>query len=142
MHMNKSSFGYCLFVLLLGFEQPDDPSAVFAAKKFHNDVIEMNTLHTNRSLCTEHQPCPPAAIALPSRVLRDPPAPHAPMIVVRPEPRPPRQPAPPRPSQAEPMEERTSTTVQYRLPTARKDKSGKNVDTLMGVFVPPTRIEL
>ena len=140
--MNKSSFGYCLFVLLSGFEQPDDPSAFFAAKKFHNDVIERNTLHTNKSLCTEHRPCPPVAIALPSRVLRDPPAPHAPMIVVRPEPRPPRQPAPPRPSRAEPMEERASTPVQYCLPTARKDKSGKNVDTLMDVFVPPTRNEL
>ena len=40
------------------------------------------------------------------------------------------------------MEERTSTTAQYCLPKAHKDKSDKNVDTLMGVFVPPTRIEL
>ena len=81
-------------------------------------------------------------IAAPSRVLKAPPVPRAPKIAVQPQAHPLYQPATPRPSQVEPMEEKTGTTDQYCLHMTQKDKSGKNVDMLMGVFVLPIQSEI
>ena len=72
----------------LDFEQPDDPSAVFAVKKNHNDVIESNILHQSKpgSIPPLHH----AAQTPIAPQLKPPPAPHAPRMVSRPDPRLPR----------------------------------------------------
>ena len=91
------------------------------------------------------QLCLQAAQVVPSRILKQPPAPHAPRIVVRPEPRLPRHPLPqPLQSRAITIEESESKTDQFRLLTTQTDKTRKSQDSMLidGPFAPPSRGEL
>ena len=65
-------------------------------------------------------------------------------MVIRPEPRLPRQPQQPRQLQVTPIVEGIDTTEKFSLPTIQKDKTGECPDDMFidGCFVPPTWVEL
>ena len=111
--------------------------AIFAVKKFHNDVIERNILHQNKSesnpsLLYATVPTP----VVPATHLKPRPVQHASRMVIRPEPRPPRQPAPPQPTVASLIDESNQPIDKYLLPTEQKDKIGKmkEVDVNTEIF--------